>query len=92
MSAEAVNAISAQAHKISAEAEAEADRSDQEVSPAHKHWLAKQLHEIARRMQGYDPAADAAAQDQAGSTSGLAVQRTDEAGNPVPAPPDAGTP
>jgi hypothetical protein len=86
MSAEVVRAFEEEAHRLDAEADNRG--ADAGVRGEVQREIAQVLRNLAHRAQGNDPAAVAAA-EQAGAGSGLAVERTDEAGNPVPAPPDA---
>jgi hypothetical protein len=84
VSAEVVNAFEAEAHRLDAEAD---NASDGGVRGEVQREIAQVLRNLALRSQGTDPAqaaaAEQAAQDSGAGQSGLAVERTDEAGHPV---------
>ena len=97
MSAEVVNALEQRAHQLDAEADNASSSQDQQPGRAHPsvlRFIAQEFRALSLMVQGKDPAreeADRLAHESTGgSTSGLAVQRTDESGAPVPPPPDAG--
>ena len=92
MPAELVNAFEAEAHRLDAAAD-NAD-PDGKGKSSHKAQVQREVAEVLRnlgqRVQGIDPALAAAEAEAGGTQSGLAVERTDADGNPVPAPDDAG--
>jgi hypothetical protein len=91
VSAEVTNALEQRAHQLDAEAET-AD-TEARAHPTLLKFVAQEFRTLALMIQGKDPAREAADQlARNASTSGLAVERTDEAGAPVPAPPDAAMP
>lgn len=85
MGAEAAQAADQVGHRLGAESENAADEHEGRT----KKWISEAFHEFALRVQGIDPA-QRNAEQEAARGQGLSVQRTDESGQPVQAPPDAG--
>jgi hypothetical protein len=89
MSAELVNALEAEAHRLDAEGENAATTDQGSTEPMVKYELAQTLRNLAQRVQGKDPAQVAAEAEAGGTQSGLASERTDEQGRAVGPPDDA---
>lgn len=85
MGAEVASAADQMGHQLGAEA----DNASGEHEAMFLRRMSRAFHEFALRVQGIDPA-QRNAEAEASRGQGLSVQRTDESGQPVQAPPDAG--
>lgn len=96
MSAEVVNALDQRAHQLDAEADnasASENTAQGRAHPSVLRFIAQEFRTLALMVQGRDPAreeADRLARESVGGADGLRVQRTDESGQAVAPPPDAG--
>ena len=83
MSAQAADAADQMGHRLGAEADNATDEHESKI----KKILSEAFHEFAQRLQGYDPAQQAAEKEAAAGGGGLSVEKTGQPdeGNDTPA-------